>query len=94
VLLRLRDLAATDPHLTEGPLSTLVEHDGSKDSSYLETLRAYLVAFGDVTVAAASLNVHPNTFRYRLRRLVDISGIDLDDPEQRLVAELQLHFLD
>jgi hypothetical protein len=94
VLVRLRDLAANDAHLTEGPLATLVEHDLSKDSSYLQTLRAYLAAFGDVTVAAANVNVHPNTFRYRLRRLVEISGIDLDDPEQRLVAELQLHFLD
>jgi hypothetical protein len=93
VLLRLRDLAANDPHLTEGPLATLVEHDASKDSSYLPTLRAYLAAFGDVTLAAASVNVHPNTFRYRLRRLVEISGIDLDDHEQRLVAELQLSFL-
>jgi hypothetical protein len=93
VLLRLRDLAAADPYLSDGPLLTLVDHDSSKDSSYVETLRAYLAAFGDVTAAAASLNVHPNTFRYRLRRLVEISGIDLDDPEQRLVAELQLQFL-
>jgi DNA-binding PucR family transcriptional regulator len=93
VLLRLRDVAAADPYLSDGPLLTLVDHDSSKDSSYVETLRAYLAAFGDVTAAAASLNVHPNTFRYRLRRLVEISGIDLDDPEQRLVAELQLQFL-
>jgi hypothetical protein len=93
VLLRLKDLAISDPYLADGPLLTLVEHDSTKDSAYIETLRAYLAAFGDVTAAAASLNVHPNTFRYRLRRLVEISGIDLDDPDQRLVAELQLHFL-
>lgn len=93
VLLRLGDVAAADPHLTQGPLTALVEHDQSKESAYVETLRAYLTAFGDVTVAAAALNVHPNTFRYRLRRLVEISGIQLSDPEQRLVAELQLHFL-
>ena len=94
VLLRLRDLAAKDPYLREGPLTTLVEHDRQKESAYVGTLRAYLQAFGDVTVAAASLSVHPNTFRYRLRRLVEVSGVDLDDPQQRLVAELQLTFLD
>jgi hypothetical protein len=93
VLLRLKDLATADPYLSDGPLLTLVEHDSTKDSAYIDTLRAYLAAFGDVTAAAASLNVHPNTFRYRLRRLVEISGIDLEDPEQRLVAELQLQFL-
>jgi DNA-binding PucR family transcriptional regulator len=37
--------------------------------------------------------VHPNTFRYRLRRLVEVSGIDLDDPVERLVAHLQLTLL-
>jgi hypothetical protein len=94
VLLRLRDLARNDPHLREGPLTTLIEHDQQKESAYVDTLRAYLEAFGDVTVAAAGLNVHPNTFRYRLRRLVEVSGIDLDDAEQRLVAELQLRLLE
>src|SRR4051794_800729 len=93
-LLRLRDLARNDPHLREGPLTTLVDHDRQKDSAYVDTLRAYLEAFGDVTVAAAGLNVHPNTFRYRLRRLVEVSGIDLDDAEQRLVAEMQLRLLE
>ena len=40
--------------------------------------------------AAKRVFVHPNTFRYRLRRLTEISGLDLDDPLERLVAELQL----
>jgi PucR C-terminal helix-turn-helix domain len=35
-------------------------------------------------------DVHPNTFRYRLRRLTEVSGIDLADPEQRFAAMLQL----
>ena len=30
------------------------------------------------------------TLRYRLRRLVEISGLDLGDPDERLVTELQL----
>jgi hypothetical protein len=34
--------------------------------------------------------VHPNTFRYRLRRLTEVSGINLADPEQRFAAMLQL----
>ena len=34
--------------------------------------------------------VHPSTFRYRLRRLTEVSGIDLSDPEQRFAAMLQL----
>jgi DNA-binding PucR family transcriptional regulator len=40
------------------------------------------------------VNVHPNTFRYRLRRITEVFGLDLGEPDERLVAELQLRFLD
>jgi DNA-binding PucR family transcriptional regulator len=33
---------------------------------------------------------HPNTFRYRLRRLAEAGVIDLTDPEARFAAMLQL----
>ncbi|WP_405638959.1 helix-turn-helix domain-containing protein [Streptomyces uncialis] len=38
----------------------------------------------------AGLHVHPSTFRYRLKRVVDISGLDLDDPQARLADMLQM----
>ena len=53
-------------------------------------MAAYFDAFGFVPSAAKAIFVHPNTFRYRLRRLTEISGLNLDDPLERLVAELQL----
>ena len=65
-------------------------HDEQKGTSYVETLEAYFSAFGYVPLAAKTIFVHPNTFRYRLRRLTEISGLNLDDPLERLVAELQL----
>jgi DNA-binding PucR family transcriptional regulator len=34
--------------------------------------------------------VHANTFRYRLRRVTEVSGIDLADPEQRFATMLEL----
>ena len=46
-----------------------------------------------MTAASAALFVHPNTFRYRLRRLAEVGEIDLADPEQRFVAMLQLRVL-
>ena len=56
----------------------------------MRTLRAYLDAFGDVGLAADCLGVHPNTFRYRLHRIVKLAGLDLDDPDERLAVELRL----
>jgi sugar diacid utilization regulator len=93
VLLELKELALERPGLTQGVVEQIATHDGERKTTYLETLRAYLDAYGDVPRAAAALNVHPNTFRYRLRRLREIFEIDLDDPDERLVIELQLRLL-
>lgn len=90
LLLELRDLAAERPHLLTGRVDLLFEEDADGPGIYVDTLRAYLDSFGDIPAAARSLDVHPNTFRYRIRRVAEISGIDLDDPEERLAAELQL----
>jgi DNA-binding PucR family transcriptional regulator len=68
----------------------VARYDGEHGSGYIETLRAYLDAFGDVPTAAARISVHPNTFRYRLRRLADLFAIRIDDPEERLALGLQL----
>jgi DNA-binding PucR family transcriptional regulator len=38
--------------------------------------------------------VHANTFRYRLKRLVEIGGLDLDDPDERLGVMLQMRLFD
>jgi DNA-binding PucR family transcriptional regulator len=91
ILAALREHVRSDESLLEGPLRVLVEHDAEHRTSYVETLRAYLDAFGDVAAAAASIAVHQNTFRYRLRRLAEIADLDLSDPTARLVLHLQLH---
>jgi DNA-binding PucR family transcriptional regulator len=55
-----------------------------------ETLRAYLDGFGDVAAVAAGLHVHPNTVRYRVRRIEEVLGTSLADPDVRLVLSLSL----
>lgn len=90
LLLRLADLVADDGELHLGRLGALVEYDDKHEIGFVDTLLAYLDAFGNVADAAAAVHVHPNTFRYRLRRLCEISGLDLDDPDARLAATLQL----
>jgi DNA-binding PucR family transcriptional regulator len=90
LLLRLADLADEDGDDLAGPLGTLIAYDAEHRSNLVDTVAAYLDAFGDVASASAQIHVHPNTFRYRLRRAKEISGIDLDDPDARLAVTLQL----
>ena len=90
LLMELRDLAAAHGDRPTGPVARLSAYDTEHGTNLVETLRAWLDAFGDVAVASAAMFVHANTFRYRLRRLTEVSGIDLGDPEQRFAAMLQL----
>jgi hypothetical protein len=90
---RLGDVAADEPISPVGPLRILMERDARQKSHHIDTLRAYLDAFGDVAVAAQRLDVHPNTLRYRIDRLREVPGLDLADAEQRLALQLQLRWL-
>ena len=53
----------------------------------------WLDAGCDMARAARLRAVHPNTCRYRLRQARAQLGIDLDDPDERLVLWLQLRTL-
>jgi hypothetical protein len=90
LLIELRDLAAAHGDRLTGPVARLSAYDAEHGTNLVETLRAWLDAFGDVAAASAAMFVHANTFRYRLRRLTEVSGIDLTDQEQRFAAMLQL----
>ena len=94
LLLELGDLVAVDDSTPTGPVARLAEYDESHRSDLLETLRAWLDAFGDVNRAAEAVHVHPNTFRYRLRRLSEVGEIDLGDADARFAAMLQLRLRD
>ena len=93
LLLELRDLIEARGDQPTGPIARLIAYDREHSSTLVETLRAWLDAFGDVIAAAASVYVHPNTFRYRLRRLAEVGDLDLEDPDARFAAMLQLRVL-
>jgi PucR C-terminal helix-turn-helix domain len=59
----------------------------------LETLRAWVDDPGRPTEVARSVHVHPQTARYRLRRLRELLG-DIDDPERRFALALALRAQD
>ncbi|WP_006243054.1 PucR family transcriptional regulator [Mycolicibacterium tusciae] len=61
-----------------------------QDPILAETLKAHLDSFGDVSAVAKHLHVHPNTVRYRVRRIEKLMSTSLDDPDVRLVLALGL----
>jgi hypothetical protein len=55
-----------------------------------ETLYAWLVEEGRIVEAAANLSLHPQTVRYRMRRLETLFGDRLHDPGWRFEMEMAL----
>ncbi|MEV2251744.1 helix-turn-helix domain-containing protein [Streptomyces sp. NPDC050147] len=90
LLLDLRDLAAVQGDELLSSVARLVEYDTRHRSHLVETLRAWLDSFGDIAAASASVFVHPNTFRYRIRRVAEVAQVDLRDPSVRFALMLQL----
>lgn len=66
-----------------GPVLQLPPDDRT---TLLDTLNTYLDHEGSAEHAAAALYCHPNTVRYRLRRLHELTGRSLTDPHG--IAEL------
>jgi DNA-binding PucR family transcriptional regulator len=54
----------------------------------IETLDAYLDCGGAIEACARKLFVHPNTVRYRLKRITDFTGRDPTQPRDAYVLRV------
>ncbi len=71
-------------------LGPLVAHDRRKQSDLIRTLSGFFAANGNLARAAQELDVHRNTLVYRLERIADLTKMDLDDSDNRLILHLAL----
>jgi DNA-binding PucR family transcriptional regulator len=55
----------------------IAEYDRLRSTALLRTLEEFLRRRGNISASAEALYVHPNTLRQRLRRIGEISGLDL-----------------
>src|SRR5215470_14228052 len=61
---------------------------------YLATLACYFRENASPQRASQVLHVHPNTVTYRIRRVEEITGLDLGSYRDRLMAQVALEILD
>jgi PucR family transcriptional regulator, purine catabolism regulatory protein len=64
-------------------LGVLVEYDRKHDGDLIRTLNTYLDC-ATISETARSIHVHRNTLLYRLSRIQEITGADLEDGATRL----------
>lgn len=64
-------------------LKQLYDCDRNRTSQLVETLRVYLTHGGNMLRTANALYIHRNTLQYRLERISQITGKNLNDMETR-----------
>ncbi|MDX6350261.1 MAG: hypothetical protein QOF84_5051 [Streptomyces sp.] len=74
----------------DGLLRPLRDHDAHARGDLVASLQAWLSRHGQWDAAAADLGVHRHTLRYRMRRVEEILGRSLDDPDVRMELWLAL----
>jgi sugar diacid utilization regulator len=87
ILDRATDRSEVHDFVTEW-LGPLLSYDRKKKADLVVTLTHYLDCGGNYDATAKSLTIHRSTLRYRLGRIRDISGRDLQDVEDRLNLHL------
>jgi purine catabolism regulator len=71
-------------------IGKLIEYDRAQGTDLIETLSSYFAHKSNLSQTAEALFVHRNTLLYRMERIREISGLDLDNPETRLSIQLAL----
>ncbi len=72
-------------------LGELLAYDRQNNAGLVSTLDAFFAANGSPKEAAERLGVHRNTVLYRLDRIREITGYDLDDAGVRMRLHLALY---
>lgn len=91
LLLALKEDNLEDLHQFYGDaLGRLAEHDRRRQGDLIRTLSGFFEANGNLAKAAQALDVHRNTLVYRLERIAELTKLDLDDADNRLILHLAL----
>ena len=62
---------------TVDAVGKLAEYDAQRGAQLVSTLEEFLHRHGSISATSEALYVHPNTLRQRLRRIGELSGLDL-----------------
>ena len=93
LLLQVPELAELRSFATE-ILGKLGGQERQRGTELLTTLACYFRENNSPQRTARSLHVHPNTVAYRIRRIQEITGLQLGSYRDRLMAQVALEIID
>lgn len=65
-------------------LAVIIEYDEKNNMNFLAILQMYFQQNGDLNATAEKLFMHPNTLRYRLKKIEELLDVDLQKLEIRI----------
>jgi sugar diacid utilization regulator len=69
-------------------IGSLLDYDARKGAELVHTLTQYLEHGGNYDATAANLSVHKSTLKYRLQRIRELTGLELNDPDVHFNLQL------
>ncbi len=93
LLLQIPDLTELAGFATE-VLGKLIAVDRQRGTEFVATLACYFRENNSPQRTARALHVHPNTVAYRIRRIGEITGLQLDAYRDRMLAQVALEVID
>jgi purine catabolism regulator len=89
LLVELEEQPAVRKFTTE-IMQPLIDYDAEHRGSLVKTVQAYFDHHGNISQTAESLFVHRNTLLYRMDRIQELTGLQLDQSNMRLALHLAL----
>lgn len=77
-------------NLLHPALEILRKYDGENRTELLQTLSVFLHQERNQLFSARAMHIHPNTIRYRLQRVTELTGLTLEDPAELKYLRLSL----
>lgn len=87
LLFQLKDNSELEMFCRE-TLGPLLDYEGGGD--LLETLEAFCERLGNLSQTAEKLFIHRNSLLYRMERIQQLAGLDMNNPDTRLAVHLAL----
>ena len=75
-------------------IARLMEYDRAKDGQLMDTLKCYIRCNLSVQDTAAALFVHRNTLTYRLKKIGELTGVNLENISELIRLERSIQILE
>lgn len=75
-------------------IKPLIDYDKANNSELVKTLNIYFQCNGNMKKISEKMYMHYNTIIYRLQKIREITGLNIDDSDSRLNLEIALKSMD